>query len=71
MECKMDEFIDSFAICLYCGDVMEYPNERQMEIFGKPLCCEFSMLQVERQKLHVMVRSLDTLRQNLETELLK
>lgn len=67
----MDDFVDSFAVCLYCGDVMEYPNERQMEIFGKPTCCDFDMLQVEREKIHVIVRSLDTLRKNLEEELLK
>lgn len=67
----MDEFVDSFAICLYCGDVMEYPNERQIEVFGKPCCCNFNMLQVEREKIHVIVRSLDALRKNLETELLK
>lgn len=67
----MDDFVDSFAVCLYCGDVMEYPNERQMEVFGKPTCCDFDMLQVEREKIHVIVRSLDTLRKNLEEELLK
>lgn len=67
----MDEFVDSFAVCLYCGDIMEYPNERQMEIFGKPSCCEFDMLCVEREKLHAIVRSLDNLRKNLEEELLK
>lgn len=68
---KMDEFVDSFAVCLYCGDLMEYPNERQQEVFGKPFCCEFDMLQVEREKLHGIVRSLDTFRKNLEEELLK
>lgn len=67
----MDEFIDGFAVCLYCGDTMEYPNEKQMKIFGKPICCEFEMLRIEREKIHVIVRSLDTLKKNLEEEILK
>ena len=67
----MSEFVDGFAVCLYCGEVMEHPTEKQIEVFGKPVCCEFDMLQIEREKIHTIVRSLDNLRKNLETELLK
>jgi len=67
----MDDFVDGFALCIYCGDIMEYPNERQMKVFGKPICCEFDMLQIEREKIHLIVRALDNLKKNLEEELLK
>jgi len=67
----MDDMLDPVVICIYCGDVMEAPNERQIEMFGKPICCGFDMLHVEREKMHTVVRSLDNLRQNLEAEILK
>ena len=67
----MDEFVDGFLICVYCGEIMESLNERQVKIFGVPTCCNFNMLQIEREKIHVIVRALDNLRKNLEAELLK
>jgi len=67
----MSDMLDPVMMCIYCGDVMEAPSEKQIEIFGRPTCCEFDMLVVEREKIHTIVRSLDNLRKNLETELLK
>jgi len=67
----MDDMLDPIVICIYCGDVMEAPNERQREIFGIPTCCEFEMLSIEREKMHTIVRSIDNLRTNLEAEILK
>ena len=67
----MNDFIDPIGVCFLCGEVMAYPTEQQMEIFGRPECCDFDMLKVEREKIHTIVRALDTLRENLETELLK
>jgi len=67
----MDEMVDKILICIYCGDVMEGLTEEQIKIFGEPTCCEFSMLPVEREKMHKIVISLDNLKANLEAELLK
>jgi hypothetical protein len=67
----MSEFVDKIAACPYCGDVMEYPTEEQIKIFGEPICCGFGMLAIEREKIHGVVRSMDILKKNLETELLK
>ena len=68
----MDDFIDGVAICIYCGFFLDtYPNEKQMKIFGKPRCCDYDMLKIERNKLHTIVRAIDKLKGNLESELLK
>jgi hypothetical protein len=67
----MDEMLDPIIICIYCGDVMEAPNEKQIEVFGKPTCCDFDMLKIEREKMHTIMRSLDTLKKNIEEEVLK
>lgn len=67
----MDEFVDRVFICVYCGDLLSGMTDEQMERFGKPECCDFNMLPVDREKVHTIVRSLDTLRENLEEELLE
>ena len=67
----MDEMLDPILICLYCGDLMDGLTEKQIEIFGKPTCCEFDMLTIERERMHTIMRSLDTLRKNIENEVLK
>ncbi len=66
-----NNFVDKCAICPYCGDFVEYPNEKQIKIFGKPTCCEYEMVVIDREKLHKIARALDTLKQNIENELLK
>lgn len=67
----MSEMLDPILICIYCGDLMDAPNEKQIEIFGKPTCCDFDMLRIEREKMHTIMRSLDTLKANIEAEVLK
>jgi len=66
-----DKFIDGIYICVYCGGIQEGMTERQIKVFGKPHCCDFDMLQIERDKIHTIVRAIDNLRKNLEEELLK
>ncbi len=66
-----DIFKDPFFVCIYCGEFMNALTDEQIKIFGKPICCDFNMLKVEREKLHTMVRSIDTLKKNLEAEILK
>lgn len=65
------DMLDPLLICIYCGDTMDALTDKQIKIFGKPTCCDFDMLKVEREKLHTIVRSLDNLKKNLESEILK
>lgn len=67
----MDEMVDGFLICIYCGDTMDAPTPQQEKIFGKATCCGYNMLKIERDKMHTIVRAMDKLRSNLESELLK
>jgi hypothetical protein len=66
-----DLMIDPIAICIYCSDIMEAPTKEQIKIFGKPSCCGYDMLYIEREKIHTIVRSLDKLKKNLEDQILK
>lgn len=63
--------IDPMMICVYCGDTMDAPTEKQLEVFGEPECCEHKMLQVERNNLHVLLKGIETLKKNIEHELVK
>lgn len=67
----MSEMVDPIMVCLYCGDTMNVPNEKQIKIFGLPNCCEENMLQIERNKLFKLVKGLDQLKVKLEQEILR
>lgn len=68
-----DEFIDPIYICPYCGEVNEPPNEEMATLFGlsEPRCCDYNMLKVERNHLFDMVKGVEKLKENLESEILK
>lgn len=63
--------VDPILVCLYCGDTMDMPNEKQIKIFGFPNCCEENMLQLERNKLFKLVKGIDQLKAKLEQEILR
>jgi hypothetical protein len=65
------QMLDKILICLYCGEVMEALTKEQMKIFGKPSCCGYDMVAMEREKIHTVVRSIDKLKKNLENQILK
>lgn len=67
----MEEMVDPILVCLYCGDNMNMPNEKQLKIFGYPNCCEEKMLQIERNKLFKLVKGLDNLKIKLEQEIIR
>jgi hypothetical protein len=50
---------------------MNMPNEEQLEIFGYPVCCEHDMLQVEKNEIYSIIKALDSLKAQLEQELIK
>lgn len=66
-----DEFVDPIYLCMYCGSIMEQPNEKMMAIFGHPSCCETKMVVAERDKIFDIVKALDKMKENLEQEILK
>ena len=67
-----DEMKDPICFCLLCGDTMNAPNERQIEIFGYPKCCEgLDMLKTDRNHLFKIVKGLDNLKAKLEAEILR
>lgn len=63
--------IDPVLICVYCGDLMDYPSEEWIERFGLPPCCEQDMLQVERNSMFKIIKALDKLKEALEAEILR
>lgn len=65
------QMLDGIVVCFYCGDVMEAPTKEQIKIFGKPSCCGYDMVLMEREKIHTVVRTLDKLKKNLEDQILK
>ena len=66
-----NEMIDPVMMCIYCGETMDVPNEKQIKIFGFPNCCEEDMLKIERNKLFKIVKGLDSLKTKLEAEILR
>jgi hypothetical protein len=65
------QMLDAVRVCLYCGEVMEAPNKEQIKIFGKPICCGYEMVLVERNKILTVTRSLDKLKANLEKQIIQ
>jgi hypothetical protein len=63
--------IDQIAICLICGDVMDAPTKEIQRRFGKAKCCENEMVLMDNNKLLHIVRSINTLKKNLETRILE
>ena len=59
---------DYKSVCLGCGDLMDAPSERQIEIFGEPECCEMPMVKIDRNKIHKIIDGLEKLRENLQRE---
>jgi len=59
---------DYVYICVYCGETMDSPSERALEMFGdKALaCCEHPMVKIDADKMYVITRALEKLRENLE-----
>lgn len=67
----MTEFVDEILMCVYCGCLLPGMSEDKIKRFGKPECCEFDMLAIDREKIHTIVGAMDNLKENLEEELLK
>lgn len=63
--------IDPVLICVYCGDLMDAPTEKQIDVFGFPECCDYKMLQIERNNLHRVHKGIENLKANIEHELVK
>jgi hypothetical protein len=67
----MSEYADPIRLCIYCGDVMDEPTERQIEVFGMPTCCDYDMLKVERNKIYDILKGMTNLKAKLEQEITK
>lgn len=67
-----DQFVDPIYICLYCGDIMNRPNDRMMELFGEKalVCCSLPMIKADRDKIYTIVLAIDKLKENLEGQIL-
>jgi hypothetical protein len=63
--------IDRIFCCVYCGSVQEDLTKEQMKIFGRPNCCDYDMVPLDRNKMLVIVKALDKLKKNIEEEILK
>ncbi len=63
--------IDKICVCLYCGSTQEALTKEQIKIFGKPRCCEYDMVHLDRDKMLIVVKALDKLKKNIEEEILK
>ena len=50
---------------------MTAPTEEQASIFGKPKCCGYEMIVVDRNKIHTVVKALDKLKEGLERMILE
>jgi len=63
---------DNFLACPYCGDTMKALNEKQLEIFGVPVCCDREMITLDKNKTYDMIRNgLDKLKESLEQDLIE
>ena len=62
---------DWIVFCVYCGDIMNCPDERQQEIFGWPKCCEHDMIKADKTKIYSIIKALDILKKKLENEIIK
>lgn len=63
--------LDEIRACPYCGEIMNGLTEEQMAIFGRPMCCGYEMVSIDRGKLHMIVRALDKLKEKLEQVILE
>ena len=61
--------MDKLNVCLYCGRTQKALTKEQLKVFGKPMCCEYVMAEMDRNKIYVVVKALDELRKNLEAEI--
>ena len=66
-----NEAKDIVCICVYCGELIESPNAKQIKIFGFPECCEEKMLLIDRNKLFKIVKGLENLKAKMESEILR
>ena len=66
----MNKVNDPLYACPYCGDTMLGVTEKQIQIFGSPTCCDYAMVIMDADKIHLIVRSLVKLINNLEKEIL-
>ncbi|MFA5024293.1 MAG: hypothetical protein WC523_05015 [Patescibacteria group bacterium] len=67
----MQQIEDKLCICLYCGATMKGLTKEQMKRFGRPTCCEYAMVEMDKAKIYIIVKSLDALKKNLEQEILQ
>lgn len=70
----MSEFVvDSVYVCMYCGELMDSPSDKALEMFGEKAitCCEHPMCKLEEDKLFVVMKAFDKLRENIEKRVLK
>lgn len=59
--------------CAYCGDTMDMPSEEMVKKFGAIAlnCCETPMIQLNKGNLYRLLKGLDKLKSNVETEITK
>ena len=67
----MNQIVDKLMICFYCGSTTKGLTKDQIKIFGKPTCCEYPMVEMDKCKIHIVVKSLEKLKKNLEEEILQ
>lgn len=64
----MNKIKDPTLICVYCGEMMKSLTKEQIKIFGKPSCCGFDMLVIDKSKIYSIIKGLDVLKNNLEKD---
>lgn len=66
----MSNIVDPLMVCMYCGCTMENPTKERIKLFGKPTCCGYNMVKIDRNEILVVVKAIEVLKANLEKEIL-
>ena len=64
---------DNILICFNCGEIRDMPSEEIVERFGDAIleCCDRRMYRFERNKLYVLVKNIDQIKEQLEKQIVE
>lgn len=64
---------DNILICFHCGEIRDMPSEEAVERFGDMIleCCDHRMYQFESNKLYLLVKNMETVKEKLEQQIVE
>jgi hypothetical protein len=64
---------DHILICFHCCEMRDMPSESAVKRFGKTVlyCCDEHMYRFERNKMYVLVKNMDVVKDKLEKEIVE